>query len=91
MKRFILGVGTAAALLQLGACGKPADLMVSAETLVADPQRLKELRAQCKADRAKVGDAQCAAVAEATRRRFAGTGTPYMPGGVLPSDPAGKD
>jgi conjugal transfer/entry exclusion protein len=50
------------------------------ESLVANPERLKVLRAQCKADHAKVGDATCNAVAEATRRRFMGSGTPYTPG-----------
>lgn len=61
---------TALALL-LSACGRPAPIE-SAEALVANPERLKELRAQCKADHARVGDAQCSAVAEATRRRFMG-------------------
>jgi hypothetical protein len=70
MKRFILGVRTAAALLQLVACGKPAEPLESVEALAADPQRLKELRAQCKTPDAKVGDAQCKVVAEAMRRQF---------------------
>ena len=60
------------AIILLSACGKsetpPA--LESVETLVANPDRLKDLRAQCKADHARVGDAQCNAVAEATRRRF---------------------
>lgn len=73
-KLFLLGV----VALALTACGKPASTE-SVESLVADPARLKDLRAQCKADRAKVGDAQCNAVAEATRRRFMGGGTPYTP------------
>jgi hypothetical protein len=47
--------------------------------LIANPERLKELRTQCKADRAKLGDALCNAVAEATHRRFIGNGTPYTP------------
>lgn len=90
MKRFIIGVGTAAALLQLSACGKPAEPLESAEALAADPQRLKELRAQCKADRAKVGDAQCAAVSEALSRRFMGSGTPYTPS-TAPNEAAVRD
>lgn len=73
-KLFLLGV-VAFALI---ACGKPASTE-SVESLVADPARLKELRAQCKANHAKVGDAQCSAVAEATRRRFMQGGTPYTP------------
>ena len=62
----------------LTACGQsaPTDTV---ESLAANPERLKELRAQCKADRAKLGDALCNAVAEATRKRFMGNGTPYTP------------
>lgn len=70
--------------LWVAACGKstPADTV---ESLVANPDRLKELRAQCKADHAKVGDAVCGAVSEATRRRFMGDGkSPYA------SDPVPK-
>ena len=73
-KLFLLG----AVALVLAGCGKPVPIE-SAESLVADPARLKELRAQCKAHHAKVGDAQCNAVAGATRRRFMGGGTPYTP------------
>ncbi|GAO21470.1 lipoprotein [Alicycliphilus sp. B1] len=73
-KLFLLG----AAALAFVACSKQASIE-SVESLVADPARLKELRAQCKANHAKVGDAQCNAVAEATRRRFMGGGTPYTP------------
>lgn len=50
------------------------------ESLVANPERLKELRQQCKADRAKLGDTLCNAVAEATRKRFYGNGN--VPGVV---------
>ncbi|WP_296560711.1 EexN family lipoprotein [Pigmentiphaga sp.] len=74
MKRFLI----MALVLTVAACSKPAPIE-SIESLVANPARLKELRAQCKADHAKVGDAQCNAVAEATRRRFMGSGTPYTP------------
>lgn len=50
------------------------------ESLTANPERLKELRQQCKADRAKLGDVLCNAVAEATRKRFVGDGkVPYTP------------
>ena len=73
----------------LVACGKPASIE-SVESLVANPERLKELRMQCKADRAKVGDAQCNAVAEATRQRFMrATPSPYANNPVRPpSSPA---
>jgi len=48
------------------------------EELASDPERLKELRQQCKTDRPNLGDVLCNRVAEATRRRFYGDGTtPY--------------
>lgn len=59
----------------LAACGQSAPTE-TVETLAANPERLKELRKQCKADRAKLGDVLCNAVAEATRKRFMGNGTP---------------
>ncbi|MGF6975562.1 hypothetical protein QFZ94_004012 [Paraburkholderia sp. JPY465] len=56
----------------------------TAEELMANPERVKELRQQCKTDRAKLGDELCNRVAEATNRRFLGNGkTPYTP----PKDP----
>lgn len=52
----------------------------TAEELAANPERLKELRQQCKTDRPKLGDVLCNRVAEATRKRFYGNGeTPYTP------------
>ncbi|WP_261540456.1 EexN family lipoprotein [Burkholderia multivorans] len=63
----------------LTACGK-SEPTETVETLAANPQRLKELRQQCKTDRAKLGDELCNRVAEATNRRFFGDGkTPYTP------------
>lgn len=48
------------------------------DALVADPERQKELRQQCKTDRPILGDVLCNRVAEATRRQFYGNGnTPY--------------
>jgi hypothetical protein len=44
------------------------------EELAANPERLKELRQQCKTDRPKLGDVLCNRVAEATRKRFYGDG-----------------
>lgn len=71
------------------ACGqsetppKPADSAAkipTVEELAANPERLKELRQQCKTDRPKLGDVLCNRVAEATRKRFYGDGeTPYTP------------
>ncbi len=68
----------------LTACGpsetpKQANIP-TVEELAADPARLKELRQQCKTDRATLGDLLCNRVAEATRKRFYGDGnTPYTP------------
>lgn len=71
------------------ACGQsetpsnPADSaanILTVEELAANPERLKELRQQCKTDRPKLGDVMCNRVAEATRKRFYGDGeTPYTP------------
>ncbi|MGE0343164.1 MAG: EexN family lipoprotein [Porticoccaceae bacterium] len=72
-----LSISLALLISLIAACSKsaPADTV---ESLVANPERLKELRTQCKADHAKVGDAVCGAVSEATRRRFMGDGkSPY--------------
>lgn len=74
----------AACIMLLTACNKPAPTE-SVELLIANPERLKEVRAQCKADHAKVGDALCNMAAEATRRRFMDSGTPYTP--ALPAMP----
>lgn len=64
----------------MAACGQSSNPTETVESLAADPERLKELRQQCKLDRAKLGDALCNRVAEATRRRFMGDGkVPYTP------------
>ena len=86
----------------LAACGpsetpKKEVNVPTVEELAANPERLKELRAQCKADHTKVGDAQCNAVAEATRQRFMRAApSPYANDPVQPppppaSTPAAKD
>jgi uncharacterized lipoprotein YmbA len=73
MKRIMLLIVAVA----LTACGKP-EPTDTVESLIANPERLKTLREQCKLDHAKLGDALCNAVAEATRRRFFGDGkVPY--------------
>ena len=75
----------AAALVACGKSEPPATSSGAAstetvESLVANPERLKALRQQCKVDRAKLGDELCNRVAEATNRRFLGDGkTPYTP------------
>lgn len=72
----------------LVACGKPEPTATTipsgptetVDSLAANPEKLKELRQQCKTDRAKLGDELCNRVAEATNRRFLGDGkTPYTP------------
>jgi hypothetical protein len=66
-------------LAALTACGK-SEPIETVDALVANPERLKELRQQCKADRPKLGDELCNRVAEATNRRFFGDGkAPYNP------------
>ncbi len=65
--------------LVMTACGESAPTE-TVESLVANPERLKALREQCRADRAKLGDELCNAVAGATRQRFMGDGdVPYTP------------
>lgn len=85
MKTFLT---VAACTLLLAACNKP-EPTESVESLMANPERLKVVRAQCKADHTKVGDALCTMAAEATRRRFMGSGTPYTtaPPATPPSTP----
>ncbi len=68
----------------LASCGKPAPTE-TVESLAANPERLKQLRAQCKTDRAKLGDELCNRVTEATNRRFLGDGKkPYNPPKEVP-------
>ncbi|MFL6959470.1 EexN family lipoprotein [Nocardiopsis yanglingensis] len=63
----------------LTACEK-SEPTETVDSLVANPEHLKELRQQCRTDRATLGDELCNRVAEATNRRFLGDGkTPYTP------------
>ena len=65
--------------LMMTACGEPAPTETF-ESLVANPERLAELREQCRDNPAALGDDLCNAVAETTRRRFMGDGdVPYTP------------
>lgn len=74
----------------LSACGeKPAStekpsveapLTDTVESLLADPERLKELRKRCRINRAELGDTLCNIVGEANTRAFLGDGeVPYTP------------
>ncbi|MGU2390827.1 EexN family lipoprotein [Pseudomonas aeruginosa] len=66
--------------LALTACGQSEAPTPSVDELTADPARLKELRQQCKLERAQLGGELCNRVAEATRKRFYGDGkVPYTP------------
>ena len=60
-------------ILALAACGKAAP-MDTVDSLVAHPDRLKEVMRLCQEDHAKMGDATCNAASEAFRRRFMGDG-----------------
>ncbi len=75
-----------AALMACGQSETPKQAGVpTVDELAADPTRLKELRQQCKTDRATLGDVLCNRVAEATRKRFYGDGkTPYTPSETPP-------
>lgn len=75
MKSLLIIAACCATLIVGCSRREPAETV---ESLVANPERLKELRTQCKADHSGVGEVQCNAVAEATRRRFMGNGkSPY--------------
>lgn len=70
--------------LLLTACGEPTPTQTTptetVESLVADPDRRRELREQCRLNRTAVGDELCARVAEATNRAFFNDGeVPYTP------------
>ncbi|CAG0980856.1 hypothetical protein BURK2_01832 [Burkholderiales bacterium] len=65
--------------LALTACEKPAPTD-TVESLVANPERLKEAERLCREDHAKMGDVLCNAASEARRRRFMGDGkSKYTP------------
>lgn len=80
MKRWLM---SAAALL-LTACGEPTSTQTihtdTVESLLANPERRKELRDQCRLNRAELGDELCNIVGEANTRAFLGDGeVPYTP------------
>lgn len=77
-------------IVLLTACGeKPVStaspfaetpLTDTVESLLANPERLKKLRKQCRINRAEAGDALCNVVGEANTRAFLGDGeVPYTP------------
>lgn len=50
----------------------PSPAADTVDSLAANPERLKEVRRQCREEREKVSDALCAHAAEAFNRRFLG-------------------
>ena len=64
--------------LTLVACGsgKPTDTV---DSLVVNPDRLKEVMRQCHENHAKTEDAECNAASEAFRRRFMDSQSQYTP------------
>ncbi len=74
----------------LAACGpsetpKKEVNVPTVEELAANPERLKELRRQCKTERPTMGELLFNRVAEATNKRFFGDGkVPYTPPETLP-------
>lgn len=60
-----------ALVVLLSGC-KPAPPTETVESLVANPERIKEIRRLCRQDRAKVTDELCLRTAEAAKRRFHG-------------------
>jgi hypothetical protein len=59
--------------LALASCGH-AEPPSTVDSLLGNPERLKEVMRQCHEDGAKMGDQDCAAASEAFRRRFMGDG-----------------
>ena len=57
--------------ITLATCGPsiPSDTV---DSLVTNPERIKEIQRLCKEDRAKTGDELCLRAAEAAKRRFFG-------------------
>lgn len=76
--------------ITLSACSEfdPSELgqLPAMEELINNPERLKELQAQCKTNRHSLDDALCSRVAEAARKQFYGDGNvPYTPSATPPN------
>ncbi|WP_321854506.1 EexN family lipoprotein [Paraburkholderia tropica] len=69
--------------LVLSACGKsaPADTV---ESLMARPDRLREITQQCANSDAKIPVAECNVASQARHRLFMGNGPQYTPSKVAP-------
>jgi hypothetical protein len=90
MTTVMKGLITISAAVLLAACSK-REPEYTVDFLAANPDRLKDIAAQCKLDRAQVGEATCNAAALAQRKRFMGDGkakyTPSAPSSA-PASPA---
>lgn len=71
MRKIVMPLIAIALTSALAACGpaKPTDTV---DELVANPQRLSEIRRLCTEDREKVNDEICLRSAQAAKRRFHG-------------------
>lgn len=65
-------------IVMLTACGKagPTDTV---DSLVAHPDRLRDVEKQCAENYAKMGAAECDTASEARHRLFIGNGAQYTP------------
>lgn len=79
MKKTLLLMG----MVLLAGCG-PSQPKDTVESLVAHPDRLREVEQQCANDYAKMGAAECNAASEARHRLFMGNGPQYTPPKELP-------
>lgn len=57
--------------IALAGCG-PTTPSETVDSLVANPERIREIQRLCKEDRAKAGEELCRQAAEAANRRFFG-------------------
>lgn len=69
-------------LLILTSCGRTS-APDTVQSLVAHPDRLREVERQCSDNYAKIGAAECNVASEARHRFFMGNGPKYTP----PKDP----
>lgn len=61
------------ATLMVAACGHPAPID-TVDSLIAHPDRLRDVERACRVDYMKIGAVECSAAAEAQRRLFMGNG-----------------
>ena len=76
-------IGVVLMTAMLAACSRaaPTDTV---DSLVAHPDRLREVEQQCANDYAKLGAAECNVASEARHRLFMGNGPQYTPSKKVP-------